>query len=233
MGKAPPDYADRTTSRLQAERVNPMAQRLATTKTNARCSLGAKPARSEYRARHSSLAVAAPSLAPDDHVADAGPDVSSPELRELVQKAAMSAGAIGVPGALSFGLDVTAISAIWITMTLSIARRSGHKELSKDFVTKLVLAVVAGAGTYITGSKLASKALLAIPVGGTVAAIGVNSFLNCWFTLRLGNAVIELFTKPQFDADDLSGALAHCLPIMKQFPKVNEVAAIVNALRRA
>lgn len=217
------------------ERVNPVAQCIATTKAGARCSLSASLAGGEYCARHSSLAVATPSLVRDDDVADAdaGPDVSSAELRELIEKAAMRAGAIGIPGALSFGLDVAAISAIWVTMTLSIARRLGHQELSKDFVTKLVFALVAGAGTYITGSKLASKVLLAIPVGGTLAAVGVNSFLNCWYTFRLGDAVIELFSQPQFDAGDLPGALAHCLPMMKQFPRGNEVAAIVNAFRRA
>ena len=53
-------------------------------------------------------------------------------------------------------------------------------------------------------------------------------FLNYRFTLRFGDALIQLFSKPQFDSDDLSGAVEHCLLILKQFPRGNEVAAIVN-----
>lgn len=47
--------------------------------------------------------------------------------RRIVGAAAKAAGAIGVPGAFSFGLDVAVMGTIWAAMIFAVAERSSHR----------------------------------------------------------------------------------------------------------
>lgn len=62
-----------------------------------------------------------------------------------IQTACLSAGAIGVPGAFSAGLDISAMAGIWSTMMVAIAMESGHK-IDTVFAGKVAAAVAAGVG---------------------------------------------------------------------------------------
>ena len=83
----------------------------------------------------------------------------------IVKKAALAAGALGVPGAFSFGLDISGMSGIWIAMTLAIAKESGH-EIDQAFAAKFIAAVTAGVAGYVGGSKVATTLLHLIPGAG-------------------------------------------------------------------
>jgi uncharacterized protein (DUF697 family) len=139
----------------------------------------------------------------------------------------MTAGAVGVPGAFSFGLDVSVMAGIWSTMLMEIAKRSGRK-VSQDFGVKLVTGVLAGVAAYVGGSKLAMKLLHLIPGAGTLAAIGVNSLLNLFFTWRFGNAMAKLFERGAFDAEDFGDIVAYTLAILTPFPTPGALGEMVS-----
>ena len=144
------------------------------------------------------------------------------QYRPVVGAAAKAAAAIGVPGAFSFGLDVVGMGAIWAGMIREIAQRSNHK-IDKHFAKKVAFGVSAGAGAYIGGSKIAMKLLHLIPGAGTLAAIGVNSFMNFLFTYKLGNGLSKMFDKGTFDDNDVAEAVIVLLGIVAVLPSLGEM----------
>jgi uncharacterized protein (DUF697 family) len=152
------------------------------------------------------------------------------QYRPIIKEAALSAGAIGIPGAFSFGLDVAAMTGIWTTMTVSIAKASGHK-VDRTFIGKLVAALVGGVAAYVGGSKLAMAALHAIPGAGTLTAVGVNSFLNFWYTWRVGRALAILFDREDFSLDDVSKVAKDLLAGLTALPHLSDLGEVVAELR--
>jgi uncharacterized protein (DUF697 family) len=148
----------------------------------------------------------------------------------IVKAAAKTAGAIGVPGAFSFGLDVTVMAGIWTTMTVAIAHKSNH-QIDRSFAAKLVSAVLGGIAGYIGGSKLAMKLLHFIPGPGTLAAMGVNSFLDFWFTWRLGKGLAQLFDKKDLSTLDIGLIAIHLIAIITPIPRMGEIKEIIAMMR--
>lgn len=150
--------------------------------------------------------------------------------QSIVKNSAMAAGALGVPGAFSFGLDVTGMSGIWIAMTLAIAGESGH-DVDRAFATKLVAAVTAGVAGYVGGSKVATTLLHLIPGAGSVAAMGVNSALDFLYTWRLGSALANLFDKPEFVPGDIGTMAWNIIQVIGPLPTFRELVGIARILR--
>ncbi|HKH48047.1 MAG TPA: hypothetical protein VKM72_25590 [Thermoanaerobaculia bacterium] len=136
--------------------------------------------------------------------------------RDVVRNATLAAGAAGIPGAFSFGADVTAMAATWGTMIVAIAKRSNHR-VDPAFAAKLASGVLTGVAGYVTGSKIATTAMSLIP-GGVLLAVGVNSGLNSLFTYRLGLALSKLFDKGKLDASDATTAVTTLLSLMIGLP---------------
>jgi len=154
------------------------------------------------------------------------------QYREIVRNGTVSAGAVGVPGAFSFGLDVTAMTTIWGAMMIAIADRSAHRT-DKVFVTKVVAGVLAGVGAYVGGTKIATMLLHLIPGAGTLAAMGVNSGLNALFTYRFGHAISDLFDKGSFSPSDVATAVTTVLTMVACLPHPNEILDFLSILREA
>jgi uncharacterized protein (DUF697 family) len=151
--------------------------------------------------------------------------------RSIVKTATVAAGAMGIPGAFSFGLDVTAMSSIWITMIVSISRKSNH-EVDGVFAAKLAAGVLAGAGAYVVGSRVITNILpFLLPVAGSFAAMGVNSALNAWYTYKLGQAISNLFDKGDFDSSDAMAAVKTISTLIIGLPTYGEMADVMALLR--
>lgn len=148
--------------------------------------------------------------------------------RPIVGSAAKAAGAVGIPGAFSAGLDVAAMSGVWLGMTMAIAHESDH-EVDAKFAAKLMTSVATGVAAYVAGSKLLTTALhFAFPGAGTLAVIGINSFLNFWFTYRVGRAVASLFDRPDFTALDVGELAQIVIPMVTPIPGPREVADAID-----
>lgn len=133
------------------------------------------------------------------------------------------------PGAFSFGLDVTVMTGIWATMTVAIAKESGH-EVNKTYATKIAAAVLTGVASYVTGSKIAMKALHVVPLAGTLAAMGVNSFLNYWFTFKVGKALAELFDTSDFSSSSQEQLIRRILSAVSPWPTFDDLQDATDLL---
>jgi hypothetical protein len=127
-------------------------------------------------------------------------------------------------------LDPVTMSTIWTTMTVRICQRAGHA-VDRAAAGRLALAVMAGTGAYWTGSKLLGSLLSKIPftIGPTIAA---NSILNALFTLRLGNALIDLMEKHDFDPKDWAYTIEFLVGTMRPRPTAAEVKRVARLSRR-
>ena len=152
------------------------------------------------------------------------------QYQSIVRKSAMAAAAVGIPGAFSFGLDVTAMSGIWITMTLAVAKESGH-DVDQAFVTKPVAGVASGTAGYIGGSKVATTLLHIIPGAGSMAAMSVNSALDFLYTWRLGSALADLFDRPDFAPSDAARMARNIAGAIGVLPTYGELRSIIRILR--
>lgn len=113
------------------------------------------------------------------------------QFRKIVGGASLAAGGIGVPGAFSFGADVPALMGIWGTGAVMITKKAGIS-LSKKKAMGLATNGASGVVTFLSGSKVASMCFHMLPGPGTLAAIGVNSSLNAFFTYRFLRSVAKV-----------------------------------------
>lgn len=121
--------------------------------------------------------------------------------RGIVGGATTAAGAIGIPGAFSFGTDVPVLLGIWGAGATIIASESGLDLTKEDFI-KLGTSALAGTACFVAGSKLAAKLFHLVPGPGTFAAIGVNSFLDAFFTYRFLRSVAKVFDR--YDKEEIT-----------------------------
>jgi len=126
--------------------------------------------------------------------------------------------------------DPAAVGTIWTTMIYKICRRAGHN-IDRPAASQLALAVGASAGAYWAGSKVLGNILSKFPLS-MAPAIGANSLLNALFTLRLGNAMIDLMEKPQFDISDWAYIAGFLGDAMKPRPSVSEIQRVSRLLKR-
>jgi hypothetical protein len=154
------------------------------------------------------------------------------QYREIVRNGTLTAGAAGLPGAFSFGLDVSVMSGIWIAMMIAISSESAHRT-DKIFATKLVSGVLAGVAAYVGGSKIAVGLLHLIPGAGSLAAMGVNSGMNALYTYKFGHAMSNLFDKGNFDEGDVTAAIAAVLTLVACIPSFDEISDFVSMVKSA
>lgn len=121
--------------------------------------------------------------------------------RKIVGGASAAAGAVGVPGAFSFGSDVIILKGIWVTGALLIIDKANMK-MSRNDALQLATSALVGAATFVAGSKLAAKLFHLVPGPGTLGAICVNSFLDAFFTYRFLRSVAKVVDK--YDGEEIS-----------------------------
>jgi hypothetical protein len=152
------------------------------------------------------------------------------QYRPIIRNSVLGAGVIGVPGAFSAGLDVGAMGTLWTTMTVAIAKESGH-EVDAAFASKLALATLSGVGSYLGGSKVATWAFHLIPGAGTVAAIALNTTGNAFYTYLLGCALVKMFDEEGFGLKDTAALAGQLLSIMALFPTLSSYWDMIDLLR--
>lgn len=148
----------------------------------------------------------------------------------IIATAAASAASAAPLLVVSVVSDAPVVAGIWTGMIYKICRRAGH-EIDRETASRLAVAVAASAGTYWAGSKVLGVILSKIPFT-MVPAIGANAVLNALFTLRIGNALIDLMEKPDFDLTDWSYLVEFLGKAMKPRPSVEEIQRVARLLRR-
>ena len=140
--------------------------------------------------------------------------------------AALGVGPIGaIPGA---GMaDAAAVGGIWTTLFVSMTGKAG-KSLSQSTVKSFVTAVVAGAGTYYIGCKLASWAFFLIPVFGQLGAVAISCLANALFTYRFGYAVQTMIDHNTIDSGNVGEMADIALKKICGFPSVGEMKEIIS-----
>ncbi len=120
--------------------------------------------------------------------------------RSIVGGGSAAAGALGVPGSLAFGSDVPFLLSIWGVGACMIADESGNSSC-KGAVRAFMTSSLSGTALFLGGSKFASTIFHLIPGPGTLAAVGVNSSLNAFFTYRFLRSVAKVFD--QLDGEEM------------------------------
>jgi uncharacterized protein (DUF697 family) len=116
----------------------------------------------------------------------------------IVSRAAIRAGAAGIPGSAFPPLDIGAMLWLWTQMIVDIAKASGHP-VNRYFAAKLVYSLSASSLLYYTGSRIFTSALHIIPGAGTITAAGTNAALNYAYTRNLGARLVAQFERPDLD----------------------------------
>lgn len=158
--------------------------------------------------------------------------MSDADFDGIIHAAVVAAAATGplvvlpVPGA-----DALPIAGIATTMMIAIARQTGH---TVDAATgkKVVLAVVAQAGSYWMNVKAFNWLVAKFPGIGWVAGSGANSLLNAAFMVWLGYAFIDLFEREDVEVIDLGSHLGFLQEAMKPNPGVRKLKRIRNFFTR-
>ena len=124
---------------------------------------------------------------------------------DAIRVAVYAAAGLGVPGLFHPGLDEAGMSAIWITMVTTVAKRC-EARLTPATAAKFVTAALSSVAAYSVGSKLLGWAvmgiLITVPGIAVPAAMTMNSALNALFTYRLGKECVQRFSRPDFNAAD-------------------------------
>jgi len=113
------------------------------------------------------------------------------KMRTKIIWSAVTAGAIGVPGAFGAHADVPLLAGIWATLLVLLAKDAGA-ELDKAKATKIVAAIFLGISFFGTGFKLANT-YFAYTVIGTLPAIIANVGANGSITYLFGKAAARAF----------------------------------------
>lgn len=155
--------------------------------------------------------------------------VAAPTADDAIRTATLAAAGLGVPGLFHPGLDEAGMTAIWLTMVTTVAKRCGAN-LSSATAGKFVTSALSSVAAYSLGSKIltwaAMPVLLSFPVAGIPAAVAMNSVLNGLFTYRLGRECVTRFSDPRFTARDVVDFGRHLIA----FPTFAEVAEIKRVL---
>ena len=144
---------------------------------------------------------------------------------DAVRVAVRSAAALGLPGIFQPGLDEAGMSAIWLAMVTTIARRQGV-EVSATTATKLVAAAVAGVSAYSMGSKVLTWSLIlimhALPFAVIPGAVAMNVALNALFTYKLGTTCIKRFSTPNLTVSEVI-AIGRQIVMLPSLGEIREI----------
>lgn len=137
---------------------------------------------------------------------------------DTIQACTLGTGGAGIFGGLAGpGADLPVIAATWIGMTVALADQAGHR-LSRQTAKKITLAVAAGIGSFVTGTKIATAAvgwLTAAFTGGLslFLTVGANVSLNSALTYAYGRAASRYFLETD-DIDDVEVMVAALVALM-------------------
>jgi uncharacterized protein (DUF697 family) len=141
--------------------------------------------------------------------------------------AVLAAGGTGIPGVVFPPGDIVAMTGIWTTLAVQVARIA-EQPVDRAYAGKLAAAAAVGTGAYMTGSKLFARILVVAP-SGVLAAAGVNSSLNALYTWQFAEVLVELFDDDA-RADDTLTHLARAVSGMR--PQPRSFTAMARALTR-
>ena len=152
-----------------------------------------------------------------------------------VGTAVATAAGLGVPGVFVPPLDMAGVGATWTAMVVAIARKSGH-EMDAAAAGKVVAAGVGALAGYKLGSKIltwtAAPLVVTFPIAGVPAVVVANATLNGLFTLKLGVATCNQFSRPGFrtmDVLNLARAIAMELVPMPTMAEIRLVKEMMQA----
>lgn len=126
------------------------------------------------------------------------------QFKKIVAGGAVAAGVIGVPGAFTFGADVPILISIWGYGAALIVSEAGGSTTKKEMLA-LATSALSGFTFFLIGSKIAAAAFNLVPGPGTLAAVGVNSSLNAFFTYRFLRHVARVYD--MYDSEEITTSI--------------------------
>jgi hypothetical protein len=77
---------------------------------------------------------------------------------------------------------------------------------------------------------LFTKLLHFLPGIGTVGAVGINIFLNGFYTYRLGKAVANQFENQKFTTEEFLNSANTLLPLLLPMPGPQEIKEVMEVI---
>jgi len=127
------------------------------------------------------------------------------------------------------GADVGPLLAQWSFMLQAIAQESGHKK-NIAFWSKAASLIITGSAVMVTAIKV-TIAILEYTGVGYAAGLAINSFINAFYTWRLGKAAVDLFDKPGISFDDVSLISKTLLNALMPMPTPKELKEFYAILK--
>lgn len=134
--------------------------------------------------------------------------------RHDVHVALTAVAALGPVGLLG-DLDAIAIAGAWAGL-LTAMFIDADIHLDKEAAKKLALAVIAGAGGYYAGCKLATKLFWLVPGAGIIMALGASTVANIIFTYRFAWVLAQMLEEKrisQSNVINIAGEIARNMTI--------------------
>lgn len=154
---------------------------------------------------------------------------ASREMNEIINKAALQAAGVGIPGSILPPLDMVGMSIIWFKLIRGLSKASGHK-VNLVYASKFALSLTSAASLYLGGSKLLGALLHLIPGAGTLTAVTINSIFNWVYTLRLGKMLADQFSQPGFNTGTLMMSVSGITGLLFALPRADEVSDAFHSL---
>lgn len=147
----------------------------------------------------------------------------SDKFQEIVNRAALKAAGLGIPGSFFPPLDMAGMSYIWIKLIRNLAKASGHK-INMIMATKFILSITSGTALYLGGSRLLNMMLHLIPGAGSITAATTNAAFNWIYTLRLGKLLANQFSQPGFNSSMLIISASGIAGLIFALPTSDEIS---------
>lgn len=151
-----------------------------------------------------------------------------PQFRKEVANCTRAAGLIGAPGSLVPGSDVPFLLGTWVVGTLMISDKA-KQPTDEEEVKAIITSAVSGAGFFWGGSKVAAMALHAFPGAGTLAALGINSGLNAFFTYRYLRSVAKVYDKYD-DEEMIHRVLSSGMSLLALWSVIEDVEEMLEVI---
>lgn len=115
-------------------------------------------------------------------------------------------GLLGTIGAFSTAADVASIAGFWGYLLKKYADYYGYSMDGKSAV-KICSSALLGMAGYYNGIKQALKMFHALPVVGSLAAMGVSSYHNVIFTYRFALTLTDIFQSKEIEWSSMANAI--------------------------
>lgn len=140
----------------------------------------------------------------------------------IVRNSLIASAGIAPLGLLG-SLDTVAVAATWATMFYAIRENAGSSLGANP--KRICSGVASGIAKYYIGCKVASYTCFLIPGVGPILATGVSGICNIYFTYSFAATLIELFSKPTYNDEEI---IHFFIRHLKKLPDVEEVKEIIN-----